>query len=399
MKLIKYISCFFAVASGIFLASCTKEDAYKKYFEGGEIVYTGRADSVLVYSGNKRIQLSVFLGSDPLVKKVIAFWNDKRDSVEVAVKPEHIKNRLDVIIADLPEGNYNFVVYTYDNKNNSSVFYNASGVVYGDSYYESVVNRRLESMEYTSKDAKLQLNWVSANEGDIGTEVNYKGKDGSDKTTIVPASSAVSYLEDYKEGSVLTYKTLYKPSPLSIDVYSRDYASATIPVYERQFDKSLFKLLVLPTDATTAHGWTMDLLWDNKMGIPGFATINRMPQWFTFDMGSTASVSRFKAWQAPDRLYIQQNLRKFEIWGSNNPDPDGSWASWTKLADCESIKPSGLPVGENSNADITYANAGEEFLLPSGSPKVRYIRIKVLETWGNDVFATMAEITFYTHDR
>lgn len=398
MKLIKYISCFFAVTSGLFLASCTKEDAYKKYFEGGEIVYTGRTDSVIVYSGHERIQLSVYLGNDPLVTKVKAFWNDKRDSVEVAVKPEHIKNRLDVIIDDLPEGNYNFVIYTYDNKNNSSVFYNASGAVFGASYYESVVNRRLESMEYTTADAKLQMNWVSANEGDVGTEVNYIGRDGSNKTTIVPASSAVSYLEDYKEGSVLTYKTIYKPSPLSIDVYSRDYASATIPLYERQFDKSLFKLLELPTDATTAHGWLMPYLWDNKYNS-GFATINRMPQWFTFDMGASAAINRFKIWQSPDRLYNLENMKKFEIWGSDNPNPDGSWESWTKLADCESVKPSGLPVGENSNLDVTYANAGEEFLLPPGSPKVRYIRIKALETWGNSTFITVAEITLYTRDR
>jgi hypothetical protein len=399
MKLTKYICCFFLFASGLFFASCTKEDYYKEFMKGGEIAYAGRVDSVVVHSGNKRIQLSLFLGNDPLVTKVKAFWNDKRDSVEAVVKPEHIKNQLDLIIPNLAEGNYNFVIYTYDKKNNPSVIYNASGEVFGASYHESVVNRRLESMQYSSTDTRLKMNWVSANLGDIGTEVNYTGQDGTSKKVIVPAKDAVSYLEDYKEGSTLTYKTLYKPNPLSIDVFSKDYASAIIPFFERQMDKAGFKLLVLPTDATTAHGWLMPNMWDNKYGIPGFATINRMPQWFTFDMGSAASINRFKAWQAPDRLYAQQNLRKFEIWGSNNPNPDGSWTSWTRLADCESVKPSGLPLGQNSGADIAYANAGEEFLLPSGSPKVRYIRIKVLETWGVDVFATIAELTFFTRDR
>jgi hypothetical protein len=87
------------------------------------------------------------------------------------------------------------------------------------------------------------------------------------------------------------------------------------------------------------------------------------------------------------------------LYGSDNPNPDGSWASWTLIGSYTSVKPSGLPVGQNTQADIDYAKAGEEFTVPSGTPKFRYYRFKLLSNWGNSHFMTMEEITFYTHDR
>jgi len=69
------------------------------------------------------------------------------------------------------------------------------------------------------------------------------------------------------------------------------------------------------------------------------------------------------------------------------------------LADCQSIKPSGLPGGETTAGDIDYAKAGEEFKFSQGSPKVRYLRIKVLETWGNGSFITMGELGVWTSDK
>jgi hypothetical protein len=47
---------------------------------------------------------------------------------------------------------------------------------------------------------------------------------------------------------------------------------------------------------------------------------------------------------------------------------------------CESIKPSGLPVGTVSVEDIEYARRGEEYIFPRDTPVVRYIRFKVLST-------------------
>jgi len=69
------------------------------------------------------------------------------------------------------------------------------------------------------------------------------------------------------------------------------------------------------------------------------------------------------------------------------------------VADCESIKPSKLPGTEKNDADVAFAKAGEDFVMPAGLPKVRYIRIKVLETWGKSIFPTIGELSVYTKDK
>jgi hypothetical protein len=79
---------------------------------------------------------------------------------------------------------------------------------------------------------------------------------------------------------------------------------------------------------------------------------------------------------------------------------DGSWkADWTRLAECEIIKPSGSPMGTNTPEDLAAHNAGFEFEMPQDVPKVRYIRFEVRETWGRTAAIHLAEISVFGDDR
>lgn len=399
MKHIKYLAYLCVLSMVAILASCTKQDAYKSFEKGGEISYPGKADSVIVHSGFKRLQLSVVLGNDPLVTQIKIYYNDRQDSLTVPVTRTQGIDTVDVLISNLNEGNYNFDLYTFDSKNNKSVVTNISGEVYGDSYKSSLVNRTLLSVTQSVTGSVL-LNWGQPAAGEIGITLKYTDFNNVLKTVVVPPTTTLTELKDYKELTDLQYRSEYKPDSLSYDTYAVDYATVKLPVFERPFDKSKFQELILPTDVLEGgYGWLLHFLWDENYNPPGFATQNKIPCWFTFDMGVSNSINRFKMWQANDRLYNQQNVKTFEVWGSNNPNPDGTWDSWTKLTTCTSIKPSGSPLGTNTAADIAYAKAGEEFVLPAGSPKVRYIRIKCLTNWGNGSFMALEELTFYTKDR
>lgn len=399
MKRIYIVAYLVLVAQGLFFTSCRKEDEYKKYFGKGEIPYAGRADTVIVHPGAQRMLLSVVLGNDPLVTKIKAFWNDGKDSIAKVVTRDLIKGTVDLMIDNLEEGTYNFTVYTYDNKNNSSVVRYVSGTVYGPVYSSALVNRRLKGITYNTDGSLINISWAHGNPDEEGIELLYTGKDGESKKRMIPRNEVLTSLSEYDENTKLRYRTIFKPDPNAIDTYTMEYIEVELPVFERMLDKSRFNLYVLPTDATTAHGWVMPNMWKDDGGASSFATINGSLQWFTFDTGVSTSISRFKTWQASDRLYKGESIKRFELWGSNNPDIDGSWGSWTKLGTFESIKPSGSPVGTNTPGDVAYANAGEEFDIPSGSPKVRYIRVKVLELWGSGGFATLGEVTLWTHDR
>jgi len=126
--------------------------------------------------------------------------------------------------------------------------------------------------------------------------------------------------------------------------------------------------------------------------------------WITFDLGISAKLSRIGLWQRNDNgywIYSQNNLREFEIYGSESPNPDGSWdASWQLMVHHTIIKPSGLPVGTTTNEDLAAAEAGEQMEVPLTAPKVRYIRLKILRTWSDGGYAAnIAEMTFWGDTR
>ena len=44
-------------------------------------------------------------------------------------------------------------------------------------------------------------------------------------------------------------------------------------------------------------------------------------------------------------------MKSWEIWGREDEPANSSWDGWTKLITCNSFKPSGKPVGENTDED------------------------------------------------
>jgi hypothetical protein len=192
-----------------------------------------------------------------------------------------------------------------------------------------------------------------------------------------------------------------------------------IPRFEDTVDRKNIKQYPLPWDNTSTNGGgqTFDKMFDgakitkgnnswhtqvgNSTSKYGFT----IPILFTVDLGDEYLLSRFMWWQgrySDDFLYGHLNAKTFKVYGTNEIPadmPDDYWHEdwindWTLLADCEIVKPSGLPMGTLSDEDWAAANAGHEFYVLS--TPVRYIRFAVASTWvgvGNNV--TIHEIEFY----
>ena len=91
-------------------------------------------------------------------------------------------------------------------------------------------------------------------------------------------------------------------------------------------------------------------------------------------------------------LYTSTAPRQYQIWGSDNPNPNGSWdSSWHLLGEFEQIKPSGYgegrEVGPITTEDKDYWFNRTEFDLtptdnaPDPYQTVSYLRIKILSTY------------------
>jgi len=175
------------------------------------------------------------------------------------------------------------------------------------------------------------------------------------------------------------------------------------PMYEILIPRTLIHGLVLPTDATILA--TSNNIANLFNGITNnlndiYATLaagNVIPEWFTFDLGQKVMISRFKVFQRQNYAYNGAVPEKFEIWGSNAPNPNGSWdSSWTLLGQFNTLKPSGSKFGVNTADDISYACVqGMDFDFTTDPPPVRYIRFKTTKTYGDIAQVVLSEITFW----
>lgn len=184
------------------------------------------------------------------------------------------------------------------------------------------------------------------------------------------------------------------PTKFAVSIRDRflnhtDTVYATLkPIYEQMLDRLNFSAVHLANDATFVYSTNEEMMWDGRSASqwPSAFTDESAggPVSITMNLGKATILSRFKIhpyMELGSNYYIRGNVRLFEVYGSNNPTPDGNWASWTKLRDCEVIKPSGQPYGTETTSDQELAKAGWEFDFPAGLPAYKYLRFKLLRTW------------------
>ncbi|RYZ29180.1 MAG: hypothetical protein EOP49_40815, partial [Sphingobacteriales bacterium] len=379
-----------AVISFICLVTlgCKKyNEDYKEYLDNKEITYPGLATKVGYQAGNLRTVLFWSPSPDPSVRNYLITWNNGVDSMVVPATSNDPAVKMSVSIPNLLEYVYSFKIIARDGEGNKSVGQELNNVrVYGSAYAASLINRsHLPANPYEfNTDGSLKLNFTKADSANYSTVIKYTNAIGATEERTLMADELSITLPNYKPGTVVQYRSSFKPERTAADAFFVNNYSEFPEIFRIvEMDKSLFKALSLPTDIRSEYGWELRYLWDNKKEESqgaGFHTGGSgMPQWFSIDLGAESSVNSFRIWQRSSALYNAGNLKRFEVWGSNNPNSDGSWDSWTKLGTFNSFKPSGQPAGQNSAADIAFAGAGEQFNMPAGIPKVRYLRFRVLE--------------------
>lgn len=200
----------------------------------------------------------------------------------------------------------------------------------------------------------------------------------------------------------------YNDTERSFGIYFRDRwdnVSDTLfvtahPLFEEQLDKSKFRRWNppgIPYNAYTNEEWRIESMWNNVITPQGggYAAFGHD---HTFDMGQLAKLSRIKINNRaePNLLYNFAHPKKFQIWGSDHPNVNESFSTWTLLGEFESFKPSGLPLGQLNDDDKNYGWLnGEEWNFPPNIPPVRYIRWFVIDTWGGSEYTQVMEMTLW----
>lgn len=185
-----------------------------------------------------------------------------------------------------------------------------------------------------------------------------------------------------------------------LDVSKISYAKGKYPVPQKAPLPVTGSPVLEPGNLSS---WPITKLFDDQIGNNGFHTTERQPVpiWIPLDLGITARLSRYKLWQRmhdnnSTYFYSHGNPHEWEIWGTNTPnDP----SSWVLLDHRVMVKPSGLPVGQVNNDDVEIARAGHEYEFPLGTPAVRYVAFKHIDSWaaieGTTGFLHMSEMKFW----
>ena len=178
------------------------------------------------------------------------------------------------------------------------------------------------------------------------------------------------------------------------------YATLT-PNKEILIDKNNYSVYQCDNDTKMSFGTTVDLMWKGLLNNEWPCTYtdesSGVPTTFTWGVGTVpVKLTRFNLLTRKESgWYTKGSPRRFEIYGSNDPTHDGDWSKWTKILTCEVIKPSGLPLGQENNADNAAGTAGFSFDFDEDTPPYRYVRLKCLQNWIGSYFIEIQNMSMW----
>ena len=217
MKKIKIVLILFVWA--VTIVSCSKWDDYTKYTADGETTYTGKLDSVKIYSGRLRVKMTGLLPADPKITRCKITWNNGKDSTEYSIN-KGIGIDSFTKIMNVPEGVNSFKIQTFDATGNGSMVVNAIGTAYGPKYESGLGNRPVARAELlTNGNAEVTWDLFDTTSGAKATVISYTTTSNTIAKVTVPLSQAITTLPNFKGGTSISLVTQYLPVSTAIDTF------------------------------------------------------------------------------------------------------------------------------------------------------------------------------------
>lgn len=323
-KYIVHSLAFLSIA--IAIVSCTAMDeGYKDFIKNGEISYTGKIDSLHIYSGKNRVKVEGLIISDPKVSEVRIFWNNRKDSVVQLINRTSGIDELSVIIPELDENIYSFEVFTYDKLGNRSVPVSEIGTTYGVRYEATltakIMNRKIIYGVEDGPNVTLTLEGLNDfTNNSVYTRITYTGTDDTQKEVFVQPNELTVSISDYKTGSDFDYSTAYKPDDECIDVFYTPEVFFQVPTEVTSAYLANSDFETNPTGAATndyvydVPGWSesnpIGSLTYKKLGTVNYGSttgsFGTAPA--ATSTGGTALLAVKQHWSPDSDLYVEQTV-------------------------------------------------------------------------------------------
>ena len=342
--------------------------SHREYIKNGEIVYLTKMDSVVLYPGKNRIQISGYLTSAYNVDKVLVYWNNRADSLVFDYSKAEDLDSLNLVIPNLEEKSYIFDIYTFNTLGNRSIKVPIAGTAYGDLYREKLIPRINNGFDFDGN--QLKTLWLTADALERGTEIRYTTVTSGITTVFLSPDSSQIALPDRKYDTPLSFRSVYVPEKAAIDTFLTVWT--TIPVTgEYKISKTGWQITGFSTQepaesapnglATAAIDDKLNTYWHTQWSgaQPGY------PHWFIVDMSKEVIISSIEVFRRQGNGNGQ--TRHQFLYSNNGTD-------WTDFGT--------FPMNATTNS-------GQKFRSTT-TPTARYIKYVALQ--GSKHYAFLAEL-------
>jgi hypothetical protein len=324
-----YSSLFVFALLSILISCEDMMDVHKEYIKGGEIIYAPKPDSIAFYAGKGRIKFRFWLYNSPNVTSVDLYWNSYADSLIIPVTPGTGLDSSEVILENMSEKAYTFYVKTTDQYGNSSLEMTDFGTSYGDSYKESLSQRKVRSATMSGTDGIID--WYSAAEDLVEVQVRYKSKTSDDRVVVVmPADDDEIICPNVEGGSSFDFRSLYIPEEGAIDTFALEWEQSDIQFPSTfKYDRTGWSVISC-SDQQPDDGGGVETLLDGDYDSYWHSSYSDgaapLPHWAIIDLNEAKNVIKIETWRPGNT-----DANTVQYWTSDDSDPNAS--SWEKIGE------------------------------------------------------------------
>ncbi|UFH34321.1 DUF5000 domain-containing lipoprotein [Flavobacterium acetivorans] len=391
----KYFKLIIALTLFVFVACSEFEHGPTDSSSGNP----AKVENVVITPINGGLEITYDLPKDKNVLYVKAVYMNSK-GVESEVKTSVFNNKIQILgFKDVAEVSVKLYSVNRAETNSEAVVVSGTPLI-------SPVDMIQQNFEITTDFGGAKFKWNNALKTPIAIQLfapNEKGKLELVNTQYTEQIASSFSLRGYPSVPTKFAAVIRdRYDNFSDTIYAGTADKMLVPLHEERLDKTIFKKVVLQNDDNW-DAWEGDYwgLFDDKNGtiVHTQGNIPR-PSILTVDLGVVVNLSRINVLQRADGLglgfaYTHGNPKKYAVYGSKElPGPDGNLANWIKLRDCESIKPSGLPIGQKTDEDVAHFWAGDEYTFEN-APEIRYFRFVVYDTWDGAGYISFSELTFW----
>jgi len=384
--------------------SCEDMDKIHSQYLNGEIIYSGKLDTLLIRPGLYRAQLEGYTHLLGNSNKVIIEFDDRNEVFDIE---ENVPEIFSAIIENLDEDFYEFDVTTQDQEGNLSVPQTVSGYAVGDNFVNDQPPREINDFTFETDGNFVNFFGNAESEFVIYTTVDYENENGSvTRDTLFFEDNRVELINFLPQGNITT-RSYIQSGLRGIDTVALDEVDYSLPdVPYSELSKDFIQIVDMPGDNNGEYDgadpkqflFDGDGSWNGNNHQTFFSQPGNIPHHFTIDLGVNTVLRKVKLEMPDAQEFNNNNATRVQIWGrqdllfaetSSSTEDDLINAGWILMKDVNID-------GENES--------NHSFLISPTNP-MRYVKYRVVSTVGN-IHSQLTELTFYgqntepiTHDK